>query len=202
MSKCVGRIFLWISGVVCMVLICVKMIQPIMEQELINSEKYLVTPELHQGDVLEQSITLEKAGLSQIEAAFVYAENLSADSKAMIEIVSDNALISKSIVSVRELPYQTLTVFKADGEVGDQVTLRISNVSEGETNTQFALLYTDNDLRFFENVSLYELNGEAQSGQLISRYTYQVGYDYYMALTTVFFLVMMCMAIDAIIFKK
>lgn len=185
-----------------MVLICVKMIQPIMEQELINSEKYLVTPELHQGDVLEQSITLEKAGLSQIEAAFVYAENLSADSKAMIEIVSDNALISKSIVSVRELPYQTLTVFKADGEVGDQVTLRISNVSEGETNTQFALLYTDNDLRFFENVSLYELNGEAQSGQLISRYTYQVGYDYYMALTTVFFLVMMCMAIDAIIFKK
>ena len=202
MSKCVGRIFLWISGVVCMVLICVKMIQPIMEQELINSEKYLVTPELHQGDVLEQSITLEKAGLSQIEAAFVYAENLSADSKAMIEIVSDNALISKSIVSVRELPYQTLTVLKADGEVGDQVTLRISNVSEGETNTQFALLYTDNDLRFFENVSLYELNGEAQSGQLISRYTYQVGYDYYMALTTVFFLVMMCMAIDAIIFKK
>ena len=185
-----------------MALVASKMIQPIVEQDLINSEKYLMTPELKKGDVLEQMITLEKEGLSQIEVAFAYAENIAADSKALIEIVSENEMISQVTVPVQELPYQTLTGFKADGEVGKQVTLRISNVSEHETNTQFTLLYTDNDLRFFENVSLYEVNGEAQTGQLISRYTYQVGYEYYMALTTVFFMFLICMALDAVILKK
>lgn len=201
MKKKVGRISLWVIGCICIVVVCVKMIQPVTEKELINSENYLVTTMLEAGDVLEQSIALQREGLCMVEVAFVFETDISDECKALVEIISGGEMLAQSMVQVNLLPNNTLTPFKIPRDIGDEVTLRITNVSEKRSDAQFSLLYTDSSVRMFGNVSMYELNGQPQQGQLISQYTYKVGYDYYKAFSTAFGILLICMALESVLFK-
>ena len=97
MNKSIGKIGLWLVSLICMILVCGKMIHPITETELINSEKYLITPKLAAGDVIEQSITLQKENLKSIEIAFVFEENTQNACKALVEIASGEKVLTQSI---------------------------------------------------------------------------------------------------------
>lgn len=183
--------------------VCMKMIHPITETELINSEKYLVTPELKVGDVLEQSITLQREGLSSIDVAFVYGDSISDECKALVEIVSNEEILMQSTVQVNLLPNQTLTPFETSGvKSGNELTLRITNISEKQPGTQFSLLYTDSSVRMFDNVIQFKVNNQMQKGQLISQYTYKTGYDYYRALSMMFGIFLVCMTLESVLLKN
>ena len=86
--------------------------------------------------------------------------------------------------------------------MGDKLTLRITNISEEETNTQFSLLYTDSPVRMLEHVSQFEINDQEYPGQLITQYVYRTGYDFYKALSVVFFVFLICMTLETALFKK
>ena len=202
MSKMIGRIGLWSTGVICMVLICVKMIVPVIETELINSENYQMTPELKTGDVIEQSVTLKREGLNSIGVAFAYAENTQDASKVLVQIVADEEPLVQSVMQVNLIPNQSFTTFKVSGNLGDTLTLRITNISEKDFNTQFALLYTDSQVRMLDHVSQYEINNQMHQGQLISQYSYKAGYDYYEAFSAVFWVFLMCIILENVLLKK
>ena len=202
MIKRIGRISIWGIGLICMVFVCMKMVHPITEKELINSEKYLITSELKSGDVLEQSITLQREGLSSIDVAFVYGDSISDECKALVEIVSDGEVLTQSTVQVKSLPNQTLTSFDILRGCGGKLTLRITNVSEKQSENQFSLLYTDSKVRMFDNVTQFKINNQTQEGQLISQYTYKTGYDYYTALSVAFLVFLICMTLETVLLKK
>ena len=109
MSKAIGRMVLWLVGALCITLICVKNIYPVTETELINSENYLVTSELNKGDMIEQSITLQRVGLEAVEVAFVYGGNTTDECKALIEILANEKVLMQSVVQVNLMPNQNLT---------------------------------------------------------------------------------------------
>lgn len=198
MGKMIGRIGLWILGLICMALVCVKMVHPIVETELINSENYLITSGLKAGDVLEQSITLQREGLKSIDVAFVYEGDVPDECKALVEVVMGEEVLMQSVVQVNLMPNQSLTTFEiSEGSIGDKLSLRITNISE-EANSQFSFLYTDSQIRMLEYVTQYEINNQAQEGQLISQYTYRVGYDYYKALSVMFWVLIICITLDSI----
>ena len=203
MIKRIGRISIWGIGLICMVFVCMKMVHSITEKELINSEKYLITSELKSGDVLEQSITLQREGLSSIDVAFVYGDSISDECKALVEIVSDGEVLTQSTVQVKSLPNQTLTSFDIlRGGCGGKLTLRITNVSEKQSENQFSLLYTDSKVRMFDNVTQFKINNQTQEGQLISQYTYKTGYDYYKAISVVFWIFLICMILESVLLRK
>lgn len=185
-----------------MVLTCVKMIHPITEKELINSEKYLVTPEVKPGDVLEQTITLQREGLDTIEVAFVFEENLQDACKALVEIVSGEEVLMKSVIQVNLMPDRCLTPFLISGGYLDELTVRITNISEEDTDMSFSLLYTDSGVRMLDHVTQFKINNQIQKGQLISQYTYNVGWDYYEALSVMFWIILICMALEKVLLKN
>ena len=203
MSKSIGKIGLWLVGLICMIFVCVKMIRPITETELINSENYLITPELKAGDVIEQTVTLQKKNLKAIEVAFVFEEDTQEVCKALVEIMTGEKVLTQSVVQVNLLPNMSLTPFEVSGaDIGDELTLRITNISEEGIDNPFSLLYTDSRVRMLGHVTLFEINGQKQQGQLITQYVYRTGYEFYGALSVVFFLFLMCMTLETAFFKK
>lgn len=203
MGKMIGRIGLWILGLICMALVCVKMVHPIVETELINSENYLITSGLKAGDVLEQSITLQRDGLKSIDVAFVYEGDVPDECKALVEVVMGEEVLMQSVVQVNLMPNQSLTTFDiSEGSIGDKLSLRITNISEEDSNTNFSFLYTDSSIRMLEHVTQYEINNQAQEGQLISQYTYRMGYDYYTALSVAFLVFLICIMLETVLLKK
>lgn len=203
MSKSIGKIGLWLVGLICMIFVCGKMIHPITETELINSENYLITPQLKAGDFLEQTITLQKKNLEAIEIAFVFEEGTQDACKALVEVAANEKVLMQSIVQVNLMPNMSLTSFEVSGaDIGDELTLRITNISEQEENTQFSLLYTDSQVRMLHHVTPFEINEEEYQGQLITQYVYRAGYDFYKALTVTFFIFLICMTLEAALFKR
>lgn len=172
-------------------------------QETVNASTYLHTEPLHKGDSVEQTVRSTYKGLSAIECAVSYDEKMAEQGKVLFEVFDEQQeVISSQELSLASCPNASFLkiALPKQEKVGKNFTIQITNTSSEDT--EFSVLYTENPYRLLDNLNQYHFNDVEQQGQLISRYTYIIGYNVYPAVTWIIWIMLTWVVFFNIVKKK
>lgn len=198
MKKGVLRVILWGITVALSVIVIFVKRERIIAQDFINADSYLITKPIKSNESYIWSFNTSNRNLSAIEIAFVYEEDEEKEYPALIEISCNENIVMKKEVNLLNCPNQSFWKLEIPQKIeeGENVIVRITNMSEEESDAEISLLYTNRRYRYLQNVGRYSINGIECEGQLISRYSYVVSYEYYKALTIVFGIILLSTVFD------
>ncbi|MBQ4258884.1 MAG: hypothetical protein IJB84_01290 [Lachnospiraceae bacterium] len=188
-------------------------------EESQTAGKYVLSKELQPGDVVEQSFLPTQDWLESVSVAIDYTDQVDKENtKVLVEVLQGDAVLQSQELAVWVFDKLTFLRFSVacSANSEEKVTIRITNTSlpigngtsetiqdapTAETNV-FAMMTTDLDYLYLGNAQNYTHNGVAQNGRLFTNATYRVGYDYYPALTWLFWLIGGAAVVSGLLLKK
>lgn len=193
-------------------------------EESQTAGKHILSKEIQPSDVVEQEFMPSQEWLESVSVAIDYSEQVDKENtKVLVEVLQGDTILQSQELAVWVFPKLTFLRFAVGHEVDMEVpvTIRVTNataVVENGTGAQgenegtenhggnvknlFALMTTDLEYLYLENAQNYTHNGAEQNGRLFTNATYRVGYDYYPALTRIFWLVGGAIIISGLLLKK
>lgn len=203
---CNKKSVIWGSFLICLLLsVCAVYYKTETQsyQETVNASTYLHMEPLHKGDSVEQTVRSTYKGLSAIECAVSYDEKMTEQGKVLFEVFDEQQeVISSQELSLASCPNASFLkiALPKQEKVGENLSIRITNTSSEDT--EFSVLYTENPYRLLDNLDQYHFNDVEQQGQLISRYTYMIGYNVYPAVTWVIWIMLAWVIFFDLVKKK
>ncbi len=182
------RIVLWVLAVIVGILTVMIKRVPLYEEESQTAMTSIVSKDLMPGDVVEQKITPTYDYLESVSVAIDYDEDTDVEqTRVLVEILQGDEVLQSQELAVWVFGRLTFLGFYVGTEINPQeeIVVRITNTSELE-DASFAMMATDLEYLYLDNTENFTHNGEPQKGRLFTQVSYRKGYDYYPALTYVF----------------
>ena len=202
-------VILWILIFILSVFIVFRERVPEFTEESQTAGKHVLSADLQPGDVVEQEFLPSQDWLESVSVAIDYSEQVDKENtKVLVEVLQEGEILQSQELALWVFDKLTFLRFTVGQPVDmdETVTIRVTNStaaavndhgpsSEGtiegdssDVNYAFAMMTTDLEYLYLENYQNYTLNGVECAGRLFTNATYRVGFDYYPALTWVFWL--------------
>lgn len=162
---------------------------PVYEHITLNVIGAQDTPVLMPGDCLTQDMYISYDNIEKISIAFSYQEGIAEETEALIELIAEGETVMSQSLYVNACANQSFVDFEVnlDKCEGKTITISVSNVtSEAVPGGEFALMSTDKEYLFLDEVSTYRINGGETDSCIFCRAVCLQGYEYYKALTWAF----------------
>ncbi len=198
------RIILWVLAVVVGIAAVAFKRVPLYAEESQTAMTSIVSKELMSGDVVEQKIAPTYDYLESVSVAIDYSEDTDAEqTRVLVEVLQGDEVLQSQELAVWVFGRLTFLGFHVGTKINPQeeIVIRITNTSELE-DASFAMMATDLEYLYLDNTENFTHNGETQEGRLFTQVSYREGYDYYPALTYVFWTLGIALLISEGLLRK
>ncbi|MFI3238540.1 MAG: hypothetical protein R3Y47_11025 [Lachnospiraceae bacterium] len=160
------------------------------DSDIINAAVYEPSNALSAGDILSYDLEIPiDATLVGLELSFLLEDTLSDEVLAEISIMNQDETLVQNTYQVNQYTsnsFFSITIPKYNIE-SSHFTIQVRNITnENIDNASFTMTSTNCEYNFLSYTENYYFNDSVESSQLISRYTYHIGYNWYVLLSLLY----------------
>lgn len=172
----------------------------VVDSWIVNSINYENSQMLYPMDEVMFKISDQCQDIVGFEVAFSFDESMADSIQVELSIDDGNQLIYQEDTEINVYQNRAFFLFNIPRQekVIEEYNIYIKNIGNDESQG-FSLFYTSNSINFQDKMSFYQHNQQEEDGQLISRITYHIGYDWYQILAQIYLSIVVASLLSSLI---